>query len=195
MEQSDTFAIILIAITFFACAMGLGYLAYYIAYIGKPIIAKSQQMLRIIGAYLIPLAIGSYLTGSSYPMYTIILPTMFIIVVSFFTDGIIIRGINRKKIRELMINTLNSLKIKYTETLSAFVLNDLGTELIIIFNSSDGVGIRLAKRNNKLIDQIVSELKNQTNENKEYISESTAIFFLLGSVSFIVLGSLFLSLL
>ena len=45
------------------------------------------------------------------------------------------------------------------------------------------------------MNKIVSEMKKQTNESKEYISESSALYFLFGSIAFIVFGSLLLSLL
>ena len=86
MNKWDNLAIILMAITFFVSAISFGYLAYYTAYIGKPIITKNQQRLRIIGAYLIPLAIGSFFmsTSSYYPKLAVTLPTIYIIIVSFY---------------------------------------------------------------------------------------------------------------
>lgn len=176
-------------VIFILFAAFFGYIAYSILVRKKPVLLNSRWLIGLIAIGYAPSAIISVVdidfTGNIALLQSLF-PVLVIALLAFYVyilKGYSIYGILDDDMRTFFFKALDTLNIKYTETMSKIHLVDLDTDINIAFQERMGTGMIKAKNGKKVnLKSIVTEFKKLLKENDVRTKKATAIFYAIFAV-------------
>lgn len=156
----------------------------------QPTILNSKIFLFFYSVILIPVVILSmYFTS----IIDIVLP-LFLILIFIYRlltiRGYHVYGFSNNEFRNAIIYSLEEIKTAYVEKMNAIELIDINNELNISFAAWLGTGtLRIKKKkDNRLLKELINNIKKYCKMNKIIADKKISIFFILFGIAYIIFG-------